>query len=303
MKTETMNIRSTIGFIGLGNMGNPMATNLLRTGNPVRVYNRTKEKTRSLVEQGAIAVDRPSEVIEPGGLVFTMLADDASLRSVVLEDPEFLKRLSPGGIHVSMSTISPDAAREMSDHHRRQDVVFLSAPVIGRPDRAAAGTLFILLAGNPEAKETVSPLLERIGQRIFDFGEEPWLSNIAKLAFNFNIAAAIEIMAESFTLAEKNGIPRERMADLLSETLFASVVYRGYGDHVARHAYEPAGFRLTLGWKDVQLVLKVAAESATPLPIGSLLRDRLLSAIAKGRGELDWSALALGASADAGLDG
>jgi 3-hydroxyisobutyrate dehydrogenase-like beta-hydroxyacid dehydrogenase len=133
------------------------------------------------------------------------------------------------------------------------------------------------------------------------FGDLPWSSNMAKLAFNFNIAAAIEAMAESFTLAEKNGIPRAKIAELLSETLFSGVVYKGYGDLIAHHSYQPAGIRLMLGWKDIRLVLQTAAESSTPMPIASLLRDRLLSAISKGRGDLDWSALALGASDDAGL--
>jgi 3-hydroxyisobutyrate dehydrogenase-like beta-hydroxyacid dehydrogenase len=296
-----MSAQKSIGFIGLGNMGQGIAANLLKAGYPLHVFNRTGEKARSLVEQGAVLVNQPSEAVESGGIVFTMLSDDFALRSIVLESADFAKRLAPGGIHVSMSTISPDTARELSEHHAQNGVVFLSAPVIGRPDRAAAGTLFVLLAGNPEAKERVSPLLERVSQRVFDFGEDPWLSNIAKLTFNFNIAAAIEIMAESFTLAEKSGISRLKMAELLSETLFSSVIYRGYGDLIARHAYEPAGFRLNLGWKDIRLVLQIAAESATPLPIGSLLRDRLLSAIAKGRQDLDWSALALGASDDAGL--
>ena len=108
-------------------------------------------------------------------------------------------------------------------------------------------------------------------------------------------------MAEAFTMAEKEGIPRLKMAELLSETIFSSVVYKGYGDFVARHQYEPAGFQLRLGWKDVRLVLQVAQESETPMPIGSLLRDRFLSALAKHRDNLDWSALALGASDDAGL--
>lgn len=183
-----MNIPNTVGFIGLGNMGQPIALNLLKAGNPLRVYNRTTEKTRSLVEKGAVAVDNPSDVIEPGGVLFTMLSDDDSLRSVVQGDDSLLKRLAPGGIHVSLSTISPATARELSAYHHRYGVIFLSAPVIGRPDRAAAGTLFILLAGKPDAKEAVLPLLERIGERIFDFGHEPWLSNIAKIAFNFNIS-------------------------------------------------------------------------------------------------------------------
>jgi 3-hydroxyisobutyrate dehydrogenase-like beta-hydroxyacid dehydrogenase len=157
------------------------------------------------------------------------------------------------------------------------------------------------LAGKHDPKERVLPLLKCIGERVFDFGENPWNSNVAKLALNFNIVAAIECMAESFTFSEKNGIRREQMAELLSETVFGGIVYKGYGQHVAHHDYEPAGFRLKLGWKDLRLVLQTAQESATPMPIGSFLRDRMLSALAKGRGDMDWSAIALGATEDAGL--
>jgi 3-hydroxyisobutyrate dehydrogenase-like beta-hydroxyacid dehydrogenase len=161
--------------------------------------------------------------------------------------------------------------------------------------------LFILLAGESNAKQMVEPLLKNLGQRIFDFGEKPWQANVAKLVVNFNIAAAIESMAEAFTLAEKEEIPRLKIAELFSETLFSGAVYKGYGDLVARHQYKPAEFRLRLGWKDVRLVLQVAQESETPMPIGSLLGNRFLSALAKNRADLDWSALALGASDDAGL--
>jgi 3-hydroxyisobutyrate dehydrogenase-like beta-hydroxyacid dehydrogenase len=291
----------TIGFIGLGNMGLPIARNLLNAGYQLRVFNRTKKRAAPLAEQGAELVDSPNEVAEKGGVVFSMLADDDAVQSVSVKDTDFLGRLGPGGIHISMSTISPAAARQLTEQHSKHDVSYLGAPVVGRPDRAAAGKLFILLAGKHNPKERVLPMLGCIGERVFDFGENPWSSNVAKLALNFNIVAAIECMAESFTFAEKNGIRREQMADLLFETVFGCVVYKGYGQHVARHNYEPAGFRLKLGWKDLRLALQIAEESATPIPIGSFLRDRMLSALAKDRGDMDWSAIALGASEDAGL--
>ncbi len=291
----------TLGFVGLGHMGLPIATNLLKAGYQLRVYNRTEQKATSVIAAGAKWVDSPSGVIEPGGIVFTMLADDAAVESIAVSNPDFLGRFAGGGIHISMSTIAPQTARYLAEQHAKKGVAYLAAPVIGRPDRAAAGSLFILLAGKSKAKQVAEPLLKNLGQRIFDFGEKPWQANVAKLVVNFNIAAAIECMAEAFTLAEKEGIPRLKMAELLSETLFSSVVYKGYGVFVARHQYEPAGFRLRLGWKDVRLVLQVAQESETPMPIGSLLRDRFLSALAKHREDLDWSALALGASDDAGL--
>jgi 3-hydroxyisobutyrate dehydrogenase-like beta-hydroxyacid dehydrogenase len=296
-QTETI----TLGFIGLGNMGLPIATNLLKAGYQLRVYNRTAQKAAPLIAAGAKQVNSPGEVIEPGGIVFTMLADDAAVESIAITDPDFLDRFGGSGIHISMSTISPRTVRDLAENHAKKGVTFLAAPVIGRPDRAAAGTLFILLAGESHAKKSVEPFLKPLGQRIFDLGEKPWQADAAKLIVNFSIAAAIESMAEAFTLAEKNEIPRPKMAELLSETLFSSVVYKGYGDHVARHEYEPAGFRLRLGWKDVRLVLEVGQDSETPMPIGSLLRERFLSALAKNRGDLDWAALALGASDDAGL--
>jgi 3-hydroxyisobutyrate dehydrogenase-like beta-hydroxyacid dehydrogenase len=291
----------SLGFIGLGNMGLPMAINLLKAGYQLRVYNRTPHKADPLIALGAKEVSSPSDVIEPGGIVFTMLADDAAVESIAGSNSDFADRFAGGGIHVSMSTIAPQTARNLAEHHAKKGVAYLATPVIGRPDRAAAGTLFILLAGESNAKQVVEPLLKNLGQRIFDFGEKPWQANVAKLVVNFNIAAAIESMAEAFTLAEKEEIPRLKIAELLSETLLAGAVYKGYGDLVARHQYRPAGFRLRLGWKDVRLVLQVAQESETPMPIGSLLGNRFLSALAKNRGDLDWSALALGASDDAGV--
>jgi 3-hydroxyisobutyrate dehydrogenase-like beta-hydroxyacid dehydrogenase len=292
----------SIGFIGLGSMGFPIARNLLTSGYRVRVFNRTKAKAMPLVNAGATLVDREEEVSETGGIVFSILSDDDAVRSVTVGNTEFLRRLGPGGVHVSMSTISPATARYLADQHSKHQVSYLGSPVSGRPDRAAARKLFVLLAGKREAKERVRPLLETIGERIFDFGEDPWSSNIAKLALNFNILAAVECMAESFAFAEKNGIARARMAELLSETLFGGIVYKGYGQQVAQQIYEPAAFRLRLGWKDLRLLLETAQETGTPMPVGSLLRDRMLTAIAKERGDFDWSAIALAASEDAGLE-
>src|SRR5260370_4304456 len=291
----------SIGFIGLGSMGFPIARNLLSSGDRVRVFNRTKAKAMPQVNAGATLVDREEEVFETGGIVFSILSDDDAVRSVTVGNPEFLRRLGPGGVHVSMSTISPETARYLAKEHSKQGVSYLGSPVSGRPDRAAAGKLFILLAGKQSAKERVLPLLECIGERVFDFGEDPWNSNVAKLALNFNVLASVEAMAESFVFGEKNGIPRERMAELLSETLFGGIVYKGYGQQVAHQIYEPAAFRLRLGWKDLRLLLETTQDSGTPMPLRSLFADRMLTAIAKERADFDWCAIALGASEDAGM--
>jgi hypothetical protein len=137
-----MKEQKSVGFIGLGNMGHGIASNLLKAGYTTRVYNRTKGKAKDLVEQGAILVNQPSDVIESGGIVFTMLSDDSALREIAEGDENFVKKLHPGGIHVSLSTVSPDTARSLSAHHSQNGVTYLAAPVIGRPDRAAAETLF-----------------------------------------------------------------------------------------------------------------------------------------------------------------
>lgn len=293
---------TTIGFIGLGNMGLPMATNLLKAGYRLRVYNRTANKAASLVEQGAELVERPADVVEPGGTVVTMLANDQALEAVTLGESGILATLGSGGVHVSMSTIAPATARKLAQEHERQGAHYLAAPVFGRPEAAAAAKLWICLSGQPAIKEQVRPLLDGLGQGVFDFGDEPEKANVVKLAGNFLIVSAIEAMAEAYTLAEKNGIDRQQIADLFGQTLFACPIYQNYGRMVAQEQLEPVGFKLALGLKDVTLALQTAQESQMPMPLASLVRDRLLSAIAKGRGEVDWAGgLALGVSDDAGV--
>ena len=154
-------------------MGLPIAANLLKAGYRLRIYNRTPEKAATLVEQGAIRVNQAAEVVEPNGIIFTMVADDAALEEVALADPAFTERLGKGGIHVSMSTISPGTARRLDALHRERGAIYLSAPVIGRPDRAAAAALFILLAGPSAAKTAVEPVLRRIGNRSLTLVSNP----------------------------------------------------------------------------------------------------------------------------------
>jgi 3-hydroxyisobutyrate dehydrogenase-like beta-hydroxyacid dehydrogenase len=291
----------TLGLIGLGNMGQPIATNLLRAGYKLRVYNRTAEKAAPLVAEGAIATSHPAEVAEPGAVVFTMLADDKALEDVCLRERSFVERLGPGGIHVSMSTIAPATARRLADHHAKYKVAYVAGPVFGRPDAAAAKRLWICFSGPEPAKKRIQPILAAFTQGRFDFGEDSSAANVAKLCGNFLIAAAIEALSEALTLAEKNGLHRKQVSDMVGQTLFACPVYQGYGRHIAEHDYLPAGFRLALGLKDINLALGAAASSQTPMPLASLLRDRWLSGIAKGRADLDWSAVALGVAEDAGL--
>ena len=291
----------TISFIGLGSMGVPMAANLLTAGYRLNVYNRTPEKAQSLAEQGAQVVHHPAEAISPGGIVITMLANDAALEAVVLDENGILSSLGKGGIHLSMSTVAPATARRLSELHQQQESHYVAAPVFGRPDAAAARKLWIACSGKTAAKERVKPLLEQMGQGIFDFGEDAGAANVVKLTGNFLIISAIEAMAEAFTLAEKNGIDRTEVANLFGQTLFACPLYQNYGRMIAQQQYEPAGFKLSLGLKDVTLALETARESQMPLPLASLLHDRLLALVTNGKGDIDWTGLALKTAEEAGL--
>lgn len=291
----------TIGFVGIGSMGLPMARNLLAAGFGVRAYNRTAEKAQPLAEQGARIASSPADVTEPGGIVITMLANDAAVEEVVMGQGGLLDRLGPGGIHLSTSTISPATAQRLADLHAAHGSTLVSAPVFGRPDAAAARKLWIAVAGPSAAKERVRPVLDALSQGVFDLGEQPRAANVIKVCGNFMLVAAMEAMAEACTLAEKNGIERSELIRMLTGTLFTCPPYQNYGKAIAAQSYTPAGFKLALGLKDVTLALQTAAESQMPMPLASLLHDRLVTGVAKGRGDMDWSALALGVSEDAGI--
>jgi len=290
------------GFIGLGSMGLPMAENLLAAGVKLKVFNRTVAKAQALVSKGATLAANQGEVATAGGIVFTMLADDAAVESVVTGDGGLAARLAPGGIHVSMSTIAPTTARRLAHYHAERGSIYLASPVFGRPDNAAARQLVVCTSGPAAAKDGVRALLEFVGRAIYDYGEEPGAANVVKLAGNFLIAAAVEAMAEAFTMAERNGIDRNKVADMLGQTLFACPVYQRYGAMVASKHHTPAGFKLSLGLKDVELVLKTAGEVRVPAPMASVVRDRMLAGLAHGRETMDWSALALGVLDDAGIE-
>lgn len=290
-----------IGFIGTGNMGLPMARNLLRAGFALRVYDLSEEQVTPLVALGAQRVNSPREVVEAGGIVITMVPDDTALERVVLGKEGILLELEGGGIHLCMSTVSPGFAAELTRVYAGQHSTYLSAPVFGRPDVAAAGKLAIFLAGPHAAKARVQPLLQVLGQRLFDFGEEASAANVVKLAANFLIAAALEAMAEATTLVEKQGVERSQFIDMLGLTLFNCPVYTGYGPMIARHHYLPALFRMPLGLKDMQLCLETARQAHVPVPLAHLVSDRLQAAINRGWEALDWSGLALHVSEEAGL--
>jgi 3-hydroxyisobutyrate dehydrogenase-like beta-hydroxyacid dehydrogenase len=290
-----------IAFIGLGNMGLPIATNLIEAGYSLTVWNRTPEKAQPLVKLGATQARTPQEAVEPSGIVITMLADDAALEQVVFGKDGIGEKLGQDGIHVSMSTVSPETSNKLAQYHRAKGAVYIAANVFGRPEAAAARKLFILCAGPAQAKPKIMPLLEAMGQRVFDIDEEPSHANIIKLSGNFMIMAAIESMAEAFTLSEKHGVPREKTMEVLTQSLFTAPVFVNYGKQIASNTYQPAGFKLSLGFKDATLVSTAANHALAPMPLAALMLARYQAAMAKGWKDLDWAAAALNVSQDAGL--
>jgi 3-hydroxyisobutyrate dehydrogenase-like beta-hydroxyacid dehydrogenase len=293
-------MKETIGFIGLGDMGFAMATNLIKAGFSLRVYNRTAEKARPLLKLGACLARSPAEAASPGGVVVTMVSDDRAVEEVTLGENGLLDRLGDG-VHLSMSTIAPWTARRLASFHRGRGARYVASPVFGKPEIAAVARLWVATSGDATARARVRPLQEAMGQRVFDFGDEPGAANVIKLAGNFMLGAAIEAMAEAFTLAQKHGVPRRQTYEFFIQTLFDCFVYRGYGELVASEHYQPVGARPSLIRKDYGLILEAAAEGLVPMPLASLIHDRLTAMVAKGREDVDWAGFAREVSEGAGL--
>ena len=288
-----------VGFIGLGNMGLEMAANLLKAGHEVTVYNRTSNKTELLVKQGAKYAAQVADACH-GEAVITMLADDHALESVVFSDRGVINSLSKGAIHISMSTTSLALAQKLTSAHSDKGQRFVSAPVFGRPEAAAAAKLFVTAAGAPDAVDACMPLFEAVGQKTFRFGTIPSHANLVKLSGNFLISSVIETLAEAMTLVGKAGIDERQYLEFLTSTLFAAPIYKTYGAIILEKKFEPAGFVAPLGFKDNRLVLAAAESLRVPMPVASVIYNRFLTLLANGGDSLDWTAIAKIAAADAG---
>jgi 3-hydroxyisobutyrate dehydrogenase-like beta-hydroxyacid dehydrogenase len=291
-----------IGFIGLGKMGQGMAANLMKAGHRVTVYNRSPGKAEALVTQGATAAGSVAEASR-AEVVFSMLADDGAVEAVTLGEQGIVASLPAGATHVSSSTISVALSERLAAAHGEAGQRYAAAPVFGRPEAAAAAKLFVIAAGAPLVLQPLFPLFDAIGQRTFVVSEQPPTANLVKLSGNFLIASAIESVSEAVALVAKAGVDRQQYVDILTSTLFAAPAYQTYGGLIARQEFEPAGMAATLGLKDVRLVLAAGERLQVPLPVASVLRDRLLTLVATGGGHLDWSALATLADRDAGMPG
>ena len=290
-----------IGFIGLGHMGSAMAANLVKAKHDVIVFNRNPEKMRPLLDSGARRAGSIADACR-GDVVITMLANDAALEQVALEEGGIVGNLPKGAIHLSMSTISVALSKRLAQAHADAGQRFVSAPVFGRPDAAAAAKLFIVAAGDPAAVQECQPLFDAIGQRTYPMGTEPSAANLVKLSGNFLMASAIEALGEAIALVGKAGVDRRAYVDLLTSSVFTAPAYKIYGGLIADGKFKPAAFAAPLGHKDIRLALAAAEDLRVPMPLGSLLHDRFVRLLAEGGDDLDWAAIGGLATQDAGYE-
>lgn len=279
-------------------MGEPIAANLIKAGHQVTVWNRTASKAEPLVKLGATLAKDIGEASR-NEAVCTMVAEDNALRQLL--EHGLLDQMPKGATHVSISTISAAMSEELKKLHAERQQHFVSSPVFGRPEAAAAKKLWVVVAGDKNAVAKVRPLLDAIGQQVVDLGEDPVQANVVKLTGNFLIASALEAMGEAVALVRKYGVDPVQYMEFLTTTLFAAPIYKNYGMKIAHGDYEPVAFKAPLGLKDMRLTIAAGEAKNMPLPLASLLHDQMLTAIAHHGENVDWSMIAKVSSDHAGL--
>jgi len=277
-----------IGFIGLGRMGGHVAENLLKAGHSVTVWNRSPAPVEALVAKGAVAAKTPEDALQ-GDAAFSMLSNDAVMREIGLAGP-LLEKAAKGLIHVNLATISVAFAKELATAHHKAGLAYISAPVFGRPEMAAAAQLVLVAGGDAAALQTMQPVLDKIGARTvpMDTAEK---ANLFKITGNFMIASELEAIGEAFALLRKGGVDPALFHDVLAGRLFTGAVFKAYGAMILNRTYEPAGFALSLGLKDVNLARSAAEGLGVTMPTAELLKQQYDQAVAWGWQDKDWAAI------------
>jgi 3-hydroxyisobutyrate dehydrogenase-like beta-hydroxyacid dehydrogenase len=287
-----------VAFIGVGNMGRPMVENLLAGGVRVRGYDGDPARVEA---SGAEVAAGIGAAVTPGGVTISMVPDDDALEQIALSPDGVLARIGDG-VHLSMSTVSPELSETLEARYEERGATFLAATVLGRPDVAKAARLTVFVAGADAGKRRVLPLLELMAEHVQDFGSRAALANVAKVGANFLIMSAIEAMAEAATLVERHGVDRAEFLRTISETpLFSGKVYEGYGAMIGEHRYQPALFRAPLGLKDAQLVVDTARSVGAAVPTAETVCRHLSAAVESGWADDDWAVLGRVVSADGAL--
>jgi len=291
-----------VGFVGLGRMGQGMAGRILADGHDLLVSDPTPGQTDGLVAAGAADVDSPLAATQDRDVVISMLPSDAALNAVLAGDTGLIAGLSGDCIHMAMGTHGVPAINRAKQLHDDAGQTFIACPVLGRPDLAAQGLLNLVPGGPADAVDTVRPLLDVMGQRNIEVGEDPQAATALKIANNFVLGCAIETMGEAFSLVEKLGVKPEQFLEVLLQGLFGAPAYEVYGKMIVEGRWESNGATAVIGLKDADLALEAAAAADVPLPSTLVWRDYLAKAIERGEGHLDWAVMAKEQARASGLE-
>ena len=277
-----------VGFLGLGKMGTPMALRLIAAGHELSVWNRSEERTKPLIREGAIAAATPAEAELGADAVITMLFDDAAHEEVLFGANGLVDALSPGTLHISCSTISVALSERLTAEHAKRGQRYVAAPVFGRPSVAEQGRLWIVVAGNESDVTKARPLLEPLSRGISIVGKEPRQAHALKLGGNFLISAMIHSLGEAFVYAESQGIAPEAFLEAVNSALFQSPFYAAYGN-VMLHPPESPGATILLGAKDLRLLRDAAESRHVRLSLADDLAEIFKQAERSGLGNEDWA--------------
>jgi 3-hydroxyisobutyrate dehydrogenase-like beta-hydroxyacid dehydrogenase len=290
-----------VGFIGLGRMGQAMASRLLAGGHDVAVFNRSPEKLKDLLAAGAKQARSMADAATFGDAVFTMVTDDAAIDEVAHQDGGLLHALPKGGVHICSGTHGVGIIRKLTAAHQGKGQILITAPILGRPEQVTAGAVGVVVGGPEEAVQRCMPLLSVIGRRTFEAGNDPAAATSLKLANNFVLGCAIEAMGEGFSLIRKYGVPPDVFYDVMTDGLFSAPAYKVYGKIIADQSYDKVGQMAVNGLKDANLALAAGEAVGVPLPSGNIWRDRLVAAAGRGEGNKDWAVMALEQARASGL--
>ena len=280
-----------VAFIGLGTIGSSIAKCLRKADFNLTVWNRTAAKMTPLVEQGAKPATSAKEAASGADVVITCLMDDQSVLDTLHGDQGILAGLRPGAVHVCLTTISPRCADELEQIHKKHGSFYVSGPVIGPPQAAAAGQLGTYLAGDPVAIEKVTPLCTAYCKQVIVISDRPSVASCMKLAINYNVVSTIELIGETYVFAEKCGIPLEYLRDFYQQMWFAHPGAKMYAEKLrARDFAGRGGFVMKAGLKDVRLMLSAADANGIALETGRIIERKLKKGIEAGMEDTDWSA-------------
>jgi 2-hydroxy-3-oxopropionate reductase len=282
----------TVGFIGLGLMGKPMALNLLKAGFPVVVHSRSRGPVDALVAAGATAASSAAEVARAARVVVTMVPDSPDVERVLAGPGGVFEGLQPGTVVIDMSTISPVVTRRLAAQVAERGATLLDAPVSGGEIGAINGTLSIMVGGDGAALERVRPVLNAMGnpEKVIHIGPSG-AGQICKVCNQMAIGGALAVVSEAFALARKAGVDPARVREALLGGFAASRVLEVHGERILNNNYKP-GFRASLYNKDMGIVLETAHAHDVPMPVTSVVAQLVNAMVAAGRGDEDYSALA-----------